>query len=144
MNESLLIFLSSTAFLSFIGSILALIAGRREGKARTENMKQDLVDKATESNNELFDRLQKERMENEKIFKRLSEDIKNLQTDLRLANEARIAEQIRNINTEDELRKYKNAYADAVIKLNIHDVEIAEIKRKTGPLPAREELNDNK
>lgn len=147
MSDALLIFLSSTTFLSFLGSVLILLAGRREGKARTENMKQetknikqDLADKATESNGELFDRLQKERNDNEKVFKRLSEDIKNLQNDLRTSNDARTAEIVRNVNTEDELRKYKNAYAEALVKLNIHDEEIAKIKKKTGQLLDRDQL----
>lgn len=124
--------------------VLSLILNRLESKARTaktetetKELKQDLADKATEANTELFERLQLERKNSESKLKEKMKEIadgydatlkrvndefkeykKQYQTDLRNVNDSLNAERDRSLTRDKELDRYRNAYVENITQIN--------------------------
>jgi predicted nuclease with TOPRIM domain len=145
-----------------IQSVLALVTigawllNRRESRAKIENM--DALTEKTKAEKDqiefnenfaIYQQLQAERKSSEDTIRRISKDIANLQTDLRITNESLGAAASREIHLMDELNKYKGWYvammsrqgtlekSQAMTKeiLQQHEGSIETIKRKTGELP---------
>ena len=165
MNELLPIIINAVLALVSLG---ALIQNRRESKSRVENLdaltkkleverkqaNEDLADKATDKNNELFDRLQKERDDNERIrreerkeyedaLKRINRDLEDFKTNLKNKESREVIllndiERYKAMKTNDDVRmgELEQKLANVENMQEKHDVAIHEIARKTGQLPS--------
>jgi septal ring factor EnvC (AmiA/AmiB activator) len=134
----------------------AWLMNRRESSSKVANL--DAITEKVhaerdkleiDENFAIFQQLQSERAENEKTIKRISTDIRNLQTDLRVSNEAQAAAASREINLMNDLIRYRTAYTELLGRQNKletkqyltneilqqHEAGIESIKRKTGELP---------
>ena len=186
MVMSELVTLAINAVLALV-SVGAWILNRRESKARVENLdaltkkveaerkklevdrkqaSEDLADKATEKNNELFDRLQKEREDNERIrkeeraenerirkeeraeyesaLKRISKNLVDFQTNLQNKESREVLllndiDRYKQMKIKDDVRMGELEQKLAAVEKK-HDIAIEEIVRKTAPLPERDEL----
>jgi len=175
MVVSELVTLAINAVLALV-SVGAWILNRRESKARVENLdaltdkveaerkklevdrkqaSEDLADKATEKNNELFDRLQKEREDNERIrkeeraeyesaLKRISKNLVDFQTNLQNKESREVLllndiDRYKQMKIKDDVRMGELEQKLAAVEKK-HDIAIEEIVRKTAPLPERDEL----
>ena len=175
MAVSELVTLAINAVLALV-SMGAWILNRRESKARVENLdaltkkveaerkklevdrkqvSEDLADKATEKNNELFDRLQKEREDNERIrkeeraeyesaLKRISKNLVDFQTNLQNKESREVLllndiDRYKQMKIKDDVRMGELEQKLAAVEKK-HDIAIEEIVRKTAPLPERDEL----
>ena len=119
--------------------------------AERQQIKQGLEDRATQKNLELFDRLQKERedfekireadkLEHENAIKRISKELIDFQTNLR-------NKESREVLLLNDLERYKQMKSsddarlgELEMKLAKHGDRIDEIVRKTAPLAEREDL----
>lgn len=138
-----------------INSVLAFVTvgafflNRRESRARIKNI-DALTDKLElDENIQLFEQLKKERDDSEKTIKRISKDIVDLQTDLRISRESAGAALSREVFLTTELYKYKAAYENIISRqaqieksqamtkeiMQQHEGKIEVIERKTGELP---------
>lgn len=136
--------------------VVTLILNRMESKARiaktqteTKELKQDLADKATEANTELFERLQKERRDSENqlkekmkeiadghnaTLKRVNEEFKEYkrqyEMDLRNVNDSLNAERNRSLTRDRELDLYRNTYVENVNQINDLKIELDHAKSR--------------